>query len=99
MAPLSGVPDAGEHAAARVLTIKKPPPIFIDLAPSEFISTAIAKLITQLKVSASFRHYNYLQYMIHTMKRQLVCSRQISRYEIYLTTLKHTNKIKNRSNI
>jgi hypothetical protein len=78
MAPLSDMLStesasvASRNASTHITTptVKKPPPIYIDQPPSEKNSTAMINMLTQLKVSASFRRYNEKQYIVYPHDEQ-----------------------------
>lgn len=69
MAPLDDMPDVSSNRLTTTHTtninIKKPPPIYIDITPSEPNSSSMVKLFKQLNVSAAFRRYNEKQYIVY----------------------------------
>jgi hypothetical protein len=70
MEPLSDVPREPEHLHTTPSTVRKPPPIYIDYPPSEANSSVIRKWLSGLKVAASFRRFNELQYIIFPQDEQ-----------------------------
>ena len=64
MDPLSDILREPENEAVTPSMDRKPPPIYLGYPPSEANSCVIRKWLSGLKVAASHRRFNELQYIL-----------------------------------